>query len=133
MGVRESAEAALDCLGVQGGDVVAVVFNDEQRSIAEALALAANRRARAVTLLEFEATSRHGEEPPANVAEAMLAADVVLAPTSKSLSHTVARQAATQRGARIATLPTITEEIFVRALPIDYSELNGSASRSRRG
>jgi leucyl aminopeptidase (aminopeptidase T) len=124
MGVRESAEAALDCLGVQGGDVVAVVFNDEQRSIAEALALAANRRARAVTLLEFEATSRHGEEPPANVAEAMLAADVVLAPTSKSLSHTVARQAATQRGARIATLPTITEEIFVRALPIDYSELN---------
>ena len=46
MGVRESAEAALDCLGVQGGDVVAVVFNDEQRSIAEALALAANRRAR---------------------------------------------------------------------------------------
>jgi leucyl aminopeptidase (aminopeptidase T) len=124
MGLRASSEAALDCLGVQGSDVVAVVFNDEQRAIAEALAEAANRRARRVTLLEFAPTSRHGEEPPADVAKAMLAADVVLAPTSKSLSHTQARQAATRRGARIATLPTITEDIFVRTLPIDYAELH---------
>ncbi len=123
MGLLASSEAALDCLGVQGCDVVAVVFNDEQRPIAEALAEAAKRRARAVTLLDFAPTSRHGEEPPAGVAEAMLAADVVFAPTSMSLSHTQARQAATRRGARIATLPTITEDIFVRTLPIDYSEL----------
>lgn len=123
MGLRASSEAALDCLGVQRSDGVAVLFNDQQRAIAEALAEAANRRARAVTLVEFPAASRHGEEPPAGVAEAMLAADVVLAPTSKSLSHTQARQAATRRGARIATLPTITEDIFVRTLPIDYLEL----------
>jgi leucyl aminopeptidase (aminopeptidase T) len=123
MGLLASAEAALDCLGVQGSDAVVVVFNDEQRRIAEALADAATRRARAVTRLEFVPTSRHGEEPPADVAEAMLAADVVLAPTSKALTLTMARQAATRRGVRVATLPTITEEIFVRALPIDYSEL----------
>ena len=49
MGLRASSEAALDCLGIHGSDVVAVVFNDEQRAIAEALAEAANRRARAVT------------------------------------------------------------------------------------
>ena len=124
MGLVASSEAALDCLGVQSSDVVAVVFNDEQRSIAEALAEAANRRARAVILLEFAPTSRHGEEPPGTVAEAMLRADVVLAPTSRSLSWTQARQAATRRGTRIATLPTITEDIFVRTLPIDYSQLH---------
>jgi leucyl aminopeptidase (aminopeptidase T) len=124
MGLRASSEAALDCLGVQGSDVVAVAFNDEQRAIADALAEAANRRARAVRLLEFAPTSRHGEEAPTDVVEAMLAADVVFAPTSKSLSHTRARQSATRRGARIATLPMITEDIFVRTLPIDYSELS---------
>jgi leucyl aminopeptidase (aminopeptidase T) len=77
-----------------------------------------------VTLLEFAPTSRHGEEPPAEVAEGMLAAEVVLAPTSKSLSWTQARQVATRRGARTATMPTITEDIFVRTLPIDYSEVS---------
>ena len=49
-GLRASSEAALECLGVQGGDGVAVLFNDKQRAIAEALAEAANRRWRAVTL-----------------------------------------------------------------------------------
>jgi leucyl aminopeptidase (aminopeptidase T) len=123
MGLRTSSEAALDCLGVTNDDSVAVVWNEEQRTIAEALADAAHRRARSVTLLEFAATSRHGEEPPAEVAGAMVAADVVLAPTSKSLSLTEARQAATRNGVRIATLPMITEDIFVRTLPVDYSEL----------
>ena len=123
MGLLASSEAALDCLGVSSEDSVAVVCNIEQRTIAEALADAAHRRARSVTLLEFAATSRHGEEPPAEVAAAMVAADVVLAPTLMSLSHTEARQAATRHGVRIATLPIITEDIFLRTLPVDYAEL----------
>ena len=117
------AEAALDCLGVGPADSVLVVCNDEQRVIAESLAAAATPRARAVTVLTFPALSRHGEEPPAEVAEAMARADVVFAPTSTSLSQTQARMEATRRGARIATLPTITEEIFTRALPVDYGGL----------
>jgi leucyl aminopeptidase (aminopeptidase T) len=122
MGLAEASDAALDCLGVKSRDSVAVVFNSPQRSIAAALADAANRRANSVTLLEFPPTSRHGEEPPAGIAEAMLA-DVVLAPTSMSLSWTEARLAATRLGARVATLPMVTEDIFVRTLPIDYAEL----------
>ena len=117
------AEAALDCLGVGPADSVLVVCNDEQRVIAESLVAAATPRARAVTVLTFPALSRHGEEPPAEVAEAMARADVVFAPTSTSLSQTQARMEATRRGARIATLPTITEEIFTRALPVDYGGL----------
>ena len=101
-----------------------VVFNEAQRSIAEAIAGAARSRAHAVTLLEFPAVSRDGEEPPAKVAEAMLGADVVFAPTSRSLSQTYARRQATGRGVRIASLPTITEEIFVRSMPIEYAELS---------
>ena len=117
------AKAAVDCLGVGSADSVLVVCNAEQRVIATSLAEAAKTRARSVTLLEFATLSRHGEEPPAEVADAMAHADVVFAPTSRSLSQTQARIAATTRGARIATLPTITEEIFTRALPVDYAEL----------
>ena len=117
------ATAAVDCLGVGPADSVLIVCNDEQRLIAESLAAAATLRARSVTVLTFPALSRHGEEPPAEVAEAMARADVVFAPTSSSLSQTQARMEATRRGARIATLPTITEEIFTRALPVDYREL----------
>jgi leucyl aminopeptidase (aminopeptidase T) len=108
---------------VGAGDSVLVVFNEDKRPIAEALAASARRRARAVAMLEFPAVSRDGEEPPAEVAEAMLAADVVLAPTARSLRQTQARRDATGRGVRIASLPTITEEIFVRAMPVDYAEL----------
>ena len=115
--------AAVDCLGVGPADAVLVVYNDEQRVIGESLAAAAKPRARAVTLLEFPTLSRHGEEPPTEVAEAMARADVVFAPTSRSLSHTQARIEATTRGARIATLPTITEEIFTRTIAVDYAEL----------
>jgi leucyl aminopeptidase (aminopeptidase T) len=117
------ANAAVECLGVGPTDSVLVVFNDEQRLIATSLAAAAKRRTRAVTVLEFATLSRHGEEPPAEVAVAMARADVVFAPTSRSLSQTQARIEATRRGVRIATLPTITAEIFARAVPVDYTEL----------
>ena len=122
-GLLASAKAAVDCLGVGPPDSVLVLYNDEQRTIAEALEEAAKPRALAVTMLEFPALSRHGEEPPDEIAERMASADVVLAPTSRSLSQTQARIEATNRGVRIATLPTITEEIFTRAIPVDYAEL----------
>jgi leucyl aminopeptidase (aminopeptidase T) len=74
-------------------------------------------------MLAFPTLSRHGEEPPPKVAAAMMRADVVFAPSSRSLTQTQARIEATGRGVRIATLPTITEEIFARTLPVDYAEL----------
>lgn len=122
------ARAAIDCLGVGPTDSVLVVCNDELRPIAESLAAASEPRARAVRLLAFPSVSRHGEEPPADVAEAMAGADVVFAATSRSLSQTQARTDASRRGARIASLPTVTEEIFVRAMPINYAMLKRTSA-----
>ena len=65
----------------------------------------------------------HAGEPPATVAEAMAAADVVLAPTVQSLSHTAARKRASEAGARIATLPGVTEEMLARVMSADMAEL----------
>ena len=65
----------------------------------------------------------HAAEPPNTVAEAMGAADVVLAPTVQSLSHTAARKRASESGARIATLPGATEEMLGRVMSADMEGL----------
>jgi len=134
MALRDShlttaAEAALRCLGVGPADDVLVLCNEEQRTIAESLALAAGRAARSVRIVDYPTLTRDGQEPPAFVAEAMTEATVILAPTTFSISHTRARMEASGRGARIATMPGITPEIFRRALPVDYGELKRAGER----
>jgi leucyl aminopeptidase (aminopeptidase T) len=65
----------------------------------------------------------HAAEPPRAVAEAMTAADVLLAPTIQSLSHTAARKRASENGARCATLPGVTEDILARVMSADMEGL----------
>jgi leucyl aminopeptidase (aminopeptidase T) len=55
--------------------------------------------------------------------------DVVLCPTSKSLTHTDARRAASAAGVRVGTLPGVTEDIMVRCMNADYK---GIAERTLR-
>ncbi|MBN1134195.1 MAG: hypothetical protein JXA38_04660 [Methanosarcinaceae archaeon] len=72
-------------------------------------------------LILMRPRAQHGEEPPRVVAEAMKSADVILAPTSKSLTHTRARQDACKNGARVATLPGITLDMMTSGgLTADY-------------
>lgn len=124
-----AAEAAVQCLGVGALDAVLVLCNEPQRAIAESLARAAGRSARSVRVVEYAALTRDGEEPPQSVAQAMTEANVILAPTTFSISHTRARIEATERGARIATMPGITSEIFVRTVPVDYDGLERAGAR----
>jgi len=75
------------------------------------------------TLAVISERETHAAEPPRPVAAAMAAADVVLAPTIQSLSHTAARKAASEAGARIATLPGVTEEMLARLMNGDLDEM----------
>jgi leucyl aminopeptidase (aminopeptidase T) len=76
----------------------------------------------------MEPRPRDGAEPPAAVAGALAAADVFIAPTSRSLSHTRARKAASDNGARGATLPGVTEDMLARLMACDFPTLQ---ARSR--
>ena len=75
------------------------------------------------TLAVMSERDSHAAEPPRAVAAAMAAADVVLAPTIQSLSHTAARKAASEAGVRIGTLPGVTEEMLVRLMNGDLDEI----------
>lgn len=117
--------AVKTCMGVRRGESVLVVTDPPRLKIAEALIKAARAVGAEATLICMQTLSRHGEEPPEVVASAMRAADVVLAPTTYSLTHTQARHQACRAGARIATMPMITEDMMRRgAMLANYREVD---------
>ncbi len=115
-----SLTAVRDCLGVRRGERVLVVTDEPERVIGYALWQAAKDLESEVFLVEILPRKTNGAEPPPEVAELMKRVDVVLCPTSKSLTHTDARRNASEAGARIATLPGVSEEIMVRCMNADY-------------
>jgi aminopeptidase len=124
-----STIAIRDCMGAKAGESVLIVTDEPLRAIGYALRQAAKDLGHDVMLVEMLPRSSNGEEPPAQVAELMTKVDVVLCPTSKSLTHTDARRAASAAGARVGTLPGVTEEIMVRCMNADYHRI---ADRTHR-
>jgi leucyl aminopeptidase (aminopeptidase T) len=111
------------CLGVQPGENVVVVADEGTRTIGEALLDAARDAHAEAVLTIMSPRANHGEEPPAAVAAALKAADVFIAPTTRSISHTRARKAASDGGARGATLPGVTEDLLARLMTADLAAL----------
>jgi len=74
-------------------------------------------------LIKIPIPESHGSEPLRDVAEEMLNYDVILLPTTKSLSHTTARKSASKKGARIASMPGITEDMMERTLNVDFNKI----------
>ncbi|WP_423995125.1 aminopeptidase [Halorubrum trapanicum] len=121
-----AATAVEQCLNVAPDESVVVVTDDEREPIGEALYAAASAVTDDATVLRYPPAEQHGTEPPAPVAAAMREADVFLAPTTKSLSHTRARGAACDAGARGATLPGIIESVFTTGLDADYAAIDAA-------
>jgi leucyl aminopeptidase (aminopeptidase T) len=115
--------AVRDCMGVQPGERILIVTDEPLRTIGYALWKASKDLGNEVMLVEILPRKTNGEEPPKEIAELMKMVDVVLCPTSKSLTHTDSRRAASERGVRIATLPGVTEEIMIRCMNADYSKI----------
>ncbi len=112
--------AVRDCMGLKQDERVLVVTDAPLRTIGYACHDAARDLGNEVCLVEMPPRVSNGQEPPAEVAWLMTQYDVVLCPTSKSLTHTDSRRAASARGVRVATLPGVTEAIMVRCMNADY-------------
>ncbi len=128
--LRQPAQTAIEqCMGLRAHESCCIVTDDERMAIAEALDAVARETTDDVTLVRYPPGDQHGEEPPEPVAAAMAGADVVLAPTTKSLSHTDARTAANEAGARVATLPGITDGVFLMGMDADYEHIREECGR----
>lgn len=110
------------CMGLSAHENALIVTDDEKKDLGDALYRSAKALGANVTLIQMPVAKVSGEEPPASVSAAMMHADVIICPTEQSITHTAARIQAVKNGARIATMPGITEKMF-REGPIcaDYS------------
>jgi leucyl aminopeptidase (aminopeptidase T) len=111
------------CLAIAPGEEVVVVADERTRAMGEALRDAASAQEAETVLTIMSPRPRDGAEPPRSVAAALAGADVFIAPTTRSLSHTRARKAASDGGARGATLPGVTEDMLARLMTADFETL----------
>ncbi|HET9120834.1 MAG TPA: aminopeptidase [Solirubrobacterales bacterium] len=112
-----------ECLGVRDGEEALVICNPATQRVGERLREEGIDAGADTALTVISERPSHGAEPPRTVAEAMTVADVIMAPTIQSLSHTAARKRATDAGARCATLPGVTEEMLARVMSADMEGL----------
>lgn len=122
--LKDAAKIALtDCMAVKEGESVLVITDAPATNIGYALYNAAKDLGALPIFAEIPTPESNGEEPPKAIADIMKLVDVILIPTSKSLSHTDSRREASKAGVRIATLPGITEDMMARTLNADYKEI----------
>jgi leucyl aminopeptidase (aminopeptidase T) len=108
-----------DCLDLNPSEEVLVICNPITEELGALLRINAQGEGGEATLAVLSERESHAAEPPRTVAAAMLAADIVVAPTIQSISHTEARRAATEAGVRIASMPGVTGEMLARVMGAD--------------
>jgi leucyl aminopeptidase (aminopeptidase T) len=112
-----------ECMGIEPAEEVLVVCNPVTEEIGALMRIEAQGDGADATLAVISERDSAAGEPPDPVAAAMAAADVVLAPTIQSLSHTAARKKASEAGVRIGTLPGVTEDMLARLMNTDLAEM----------
>lgn len=129
--ISPGAIKVMECYGVKRGErVLIVVDTSTPASIGKSLFDAASNLDSEVMMMTMLPRARHGEEIPLPIAEAMKNSDVVIAPTTFSLTHTRARINACKAGARVASMPGITEKMMTQGgMTADYNEVNEIAIR----
>lgn len=122
--LHSAAKIALfDCMGLKTDEKLLILTDEPCREIGYSLWSAAKEDGVDAIITEIVPRDSHGAEPPFQIRKFMKSFDVILIPTSKSLSHTDSRREACESGVRIATLPGISKETMIRALNADYSKI----------
>jgi leucyl aminopeptidase (aminopeptidase T) len=111
--MAKSAITVIDtCMDLRRGENILIVCDSTTTEVGQALHNAASLRSDRVLLIVMPKGRHHGDEPPSPVANLMRQQQVVIAPTRYSLTHTKAVRQAIKDGARVATMPGMTVEMF---------------------
>lgn len=110
-----------DCMKVKDTENLLIITDEGKRKLAYKVADAI--RDMGIQAVVVEGIKPVDNKMPELCAAALEKADVALFITSGSFSHTKERAAANERGCRIASMPTITEEILETTLTVDFNEV----------
>lgn len=114
----------LTSAAVKAGERVLLVADVGTLSVGRALFDAAADLGADAVLSVMRSTASSPMEPPGVIASAMLESDLVVLATSGSMTHTHARRAANRGGARVVSIPGVTEEMLREgALTADHAEI----------
>ena len=97
------------------GEAGLLIYDKTTCDIAEAFRTAASELDLSLTMRKIELTGRHGLDPDAETVEMIRNHNVIICPTYYSLTHCAALTEARARGARGATLPGITNSLFMHS------------------
>lgn len=114
----------INSFNIKKSESVLIVFDKYKKKIANTFYAEAKKLSNNIKKVQIPVARIHGQEPSDNIACLMRKFDIQLLLTSKSLSHTKARRDATKKGARIASLPGITNSIMKKALNADLKKMN---------
>ena len=129
--VQRCARVVMDkCVRLRAGERVLVVTDTmRDQSVAQALVGAAMAGGAEAVLTVIPTRCLTPQEPPPAAVAAMQATDVVFLYTTYSLSHSTARVLAQKAGARVISMPGVTEDGFLRTLSVDMDVLAGLTNR----
>ena len=112
------------CMDIRRGENVLIVCDPTTAEIGQSLHIATQKRTERVLLIVMPKSRHHGEEPPSPVAALMRQQQVVIAATKYSLTHTRAVRQALKDGARVATMPGMTFELYTEGgMTSDFQEV----------
>ena len=112
------------CMDIRRGENVLIVCDPTTAEIGQSLHIATQKRSDRVLLFVMPKSRHHGEEPPSPVAALMRQQQVVIAATKYSLTHTRAARQALKDGARIATMPGMTFELYTEGgMTADFQDV----------
>ena len=117
------------CMAIKKGESVLVICDEPERRIGLRVWEAAKELGPRPCSWRLSPAARTARNRPLQPWRLHEIRGCALCPTSRSLTHTDARRAATDAGVRAATLPGITEDCMVRTLTADYTKI---AERSVR-
>lgn len=109
-----------DCMGMKKNETLLVITDDKKFDLAHEFVKTARTMGFNAVLAEGSAQER---KMPKLCGATLKEADTALFITSNSFSHTEERAEANKRGCRIASMPTITEEIVDTTLNADFDEV----------
>jgi leucyl aminopeptidase (aminopeptidase T) len=115
--------ALKQCLNLGRREQLLIIYDEPCIEVGRAFWEAGVKMCREVVMVQITPRKQNGNEPPPEVGDLFGRFDVVVMPTSKSLSHTQARRTACEMGARIATLPGIATDVFLRTMDADWEKL----------
>jgi 2,5-dihydroxypyridine 5,6-dioxygenase len=120
--MMKGARTVVDlCANAQKGEKVLVVTDPERVSIGKALLSALYERGIEGVMAIMPPNELDGQEPSKMVAAAMMEANVILTPTSRSISHSTAVKNAMQKGARVLALSNFTEvQMYTGGILADF-------------